>query len=264
MNNFKEGYTAFMNTRSPSPALINDVVSAAGTKASTPSFAFRKYGALAACLVVIVAVVALWRINLSPTPLIPSSQPGAPADRPDDKINIIPSYMEAPMQKLYFDPDTTHEEAWTSQQMLDFLGRNPRPAAASIPADLTEYPSDTYFVILNNDGTMSYGNFLFSYEKEGGDPSAADARNLLVSVSKDKLSPTCLRYLADEQTTSTINGHELAIGQNTQPVFDENGDITAELTVYRAEFLFDGLGYRVTGTNLTQDEFIAVLRGIVG
>ncbi len=176
------------------------------------------------------------------------------------RINIIEAYEEGMMAKLYFDPATTHEEVWSRDQMLEYLGRDPMPAV--VPQDLTLDEQMEYFVVLNNDGTMNYGSFPFSYSAAG--EWTEESRTLFITVAKGELSPTCIRYLEDEQTKSEINGNPLAIGHEAVPVWGEDGQPTEKVVQeYRAEFLYDGLGYRLTARNLTQEEFIVALESIL-
>ncbi|KPU45772.1 hypothetical protein OXPF_10070 [Oxobacter pfennigii] len=168
------------------------------------------------------------------------------------QIHIIEfsSYGEI-NQKLYFDPETTHEEKWTEAQVLEYFGRNPVPAKSF--NGLEYQPQNDFYVILNNDGTMNYDNFLYNYSEAGEWTSRT--KDLSVAVSKGRLSPTCVRYLEDEKTRSEINGVPLTIVR--MPIaIDQNGNTSER---YLAEFMYKGLGYRVTANNLTQKEFIAVL-----
>jgi hypothetical protein len=244
-------------------------------------------GALAACLVLVAVVAAVLKpgqpqpVNLAVTGGSGGASILSSAVEPERKIipkeggyqsvvhlpngilNFIDSSVPSTSAKMFFDPKTTHEEEWTQEQVVKYLGRDVRPGYVP-EVFLKEEQSEgttNQFIIMNNDGTVAYDNIGYYYN---GDPDDVSAPSLSVKVSKGKLPRDCVLYRSNNQTESNINGHKLAVGYEkikTDPS-DESSGLQDSYDLYFSEFIYDGIGYRVVSERLPQEEFVKVLQSI--
>ena len=179
-------------------------------------------------------------------------------------LNFVDANTPATSAKLYFDPKTTHEEEWTPTQVVKYLGKDARPGYLPAIFSTTEQTAGktNQFVVMNNDGTVNYDNISYYYN---GSPDDATAPSLEVKVSKGKLPRDCVIYRASNQIPSNINGHTLSVGYEKIGVglYDENSNPSQTYDQYSAEFLYDGIGYRVVSKGLQQEEFIKILLSII-
>lgn len=246
------------------------------------------FGVAAACLVVIVAATALLKPNrpqpVSVAPVSSSVQKSGlmrPAEPETGAVqqngkyepvvrlqNGVLNFMEPDLPrtsaKMYFDPEKTHEEQWTQGQVETYLGKDVRPDY--LPAVFTkteqEAEDSPHFVIMNNDGTVAYDNISYYYY---ANPDDAGSASLSVQASKGKLPRDCVLYRAKDQKKSDINGHEISVGhEKIKDVPDKDSGEPAETyDLYYAEFLYDGIGYRIVSKKLPQEEFVKVLLSVV-
>jgi hypothetical protein len=179
-------------------------------------------------------------------------------------LNFVDANAPATSAKLYFDPKTTHEEEWTPAQVVKYLGKDVRPGYLPTIFSTAEQTAGktNQFVVMNNDGTVNYDNISYYYN---GSPDDASAPSLEVKVSKGKLPHDCVIYRASNQTPSNINGHTLSVGYEKIGVglYSENSSPVQTYDQYSAEFLYDGIGYRVVSKGLPQKEFIKILLSII-
>jgi len=179
-------------------------------------------------------------------------------------LNFVDANTPANSAKLYFDPKTTHEEEWTPAQVIKYLGKDARPGYLPTVFSTTEQTAGktNSFVIMNNDGTANYDNISYYYN---GNPDDTTAPSLEVKVSKGKLPRDCVIYRASNQIPSNINGHTLSVGYEKIGVglYDENSKPMQVYDQYSAEFLYDGIGYRIVSKGLPQEEFVKVLLSII-
>lgn len=176
------------------------------------------------------------------------------------ELHFMDSTAPQTSRKFYFDPKTTHEEQWTQEQTVKYLGRDVRPAYLPAVFDKTKQTAgeNDQFVVLNNDGTPAYDNIVYLYT---GDPDDMNSPSLTVKASKGKLPLDCVLYRSKDQVESTIKGSKLLAGHETIAVDPSDSGSAAPRSgdLYYAEFLYKGIGYRVVSKYLPQEEFIKVL-----
>ena len=244
-----------------------------------------RFGAVAACLLIVAAAASVLKPGQQPKAVIPaaagsssgkSSSSGAgdwgiQTELQNGKyeavvrlsngvLNFIDSNVPQVSAKLYFDPKTTHEEEWTQEQAVKYLGKDVRPGYLPEVFAKTEQTAGeaNQFVIMNNDGTVAYDNISYYYN---GDPDDIASPSLEVKASKGKLPRDCVLYRSNNQTESSINGHKVAVGHEKIRKFSEgeNSGPTETEDLYFSEFLYDGIGYRLVSKGLPQEEFVKVL-----
>ncbi len=230
-----EQYKKMMSEISPSKDLIEDTKN----KMKGGDFKMSKKSIiiLAAALVLIIAAGAIIIPNITENSEVPYDGP----------LVFQDGAGAGAMQKLFFDPATTHEEMWTEAQVFSYLGSDFRPSF--VPAGLSISPQSEYFIILTNDGTMAYGVFGAYYFEDGNEEM--DAKRLSIAVSKDALPITCTIYPTDK--SAEINGVSVKAGSVT----NEFG------TKLYADFIYNGIGYTVTGDNLSEKDFSDVVLSII-
>lgn len=161
---------------------------------------------------------------------------------------------------LYFDDETMEEHFYNEQQMIAYLGRDFRPSY--VPEDLQREDGQTWKVVAwKEDGKTVHENFSVTYQENFLDTYQPLRRQVRIEAAKGKLPTQCAVYHADGAQISNIKGTpvevtytELGYGPYTQ-----DHQPAGTYTVYRAMFIYDGIGYIVHGENITQEEFIRVL-----
>jgi hypothetical protein len=166
-------------------------------------------------------------------------------------------------KKFFFDPEKTYKENWTTERIIEYLGRDPRPC--HVPEDLAGNEQNPQKIIFYNDGTVAYDNFHFGYNQITEADIRFEARTLSLEVSKERLPKADCFYIADNEKVSNINGHEVSVGYcvMTYGPYDENKNPSGYYDVYFADFIHEGTGYRIRASNLSQEEFIDILLSIV-
>jgi|GEM_PF-4868655 len=288
---FRQTYKKMYSRILPSETLLAETKNKMRSH-SVPAKTNRRWmqlGAAAACLVIVAAAVhALkpWQSQPAITAAGSSSgQVSVPSSAAEPEIKtelqsgkfksvvqlsngvlnfIDPSDVPQTSAKLWFDPKTTHEEQWTQEQAVAYLGKDVQPEYLPEVFTKTEQTAGKtpQFVIMNNDGTVAYDNISYYYN---GDPDDANSPSLSVQASKGKLPRDCLLYRSKDQTKSNISGHEISVGHEMlkDEVLTESGTPTGSYDLYYAEFLYEGNGYRVVSRRLPQEEFVKVLLSLV-
>ena len=107
-----------------------------------------------------------------------------------------------------------------------------------------ENTEDAY-VYYNEDGSeFMMSGYTFSNLSTGS--------YLMVRFQKDVLPMTDTKYQLENQVTSTINGEDIVIGYSE------------ELDAYFTTFIYDGIGYELTGMQgISQDDFISIIQSIL-
>lgn len=282
---FKQTYQSMISRIHPANSLIKDTKQKILTP--QPHAQAKKWvpvGAATACVVIAAAAVLA---NPLPVPTVlpaavsasSSTSLASAVSKPEIQTPLqngkyesvvkladgVLNFMDtnAPPQgnrKLYFDPKTTHEEQWTEEKTVKYLGKDIRPAY--LPENLSknrqEADNATQFVIMNNDGTAAYDNINYYYY---ADPENPASPSLSVKASKGKLPLECVLYRSQDQKESTINGSKLLVGHEviqSEPV-DGSSAAASTYDLYYAEFQYEGVGYRVVSKYLPQEEFVKVL-----
>jgi hypothetical protein len=156
--------------------------------------------------------------------------------------------------RIYLDPEETYAQKLTFDELCEYYGRNPLPGF--VPEDLTFSAADTeyteYSIFYFNNGDIAFDVTPFSYD------SADFSRSLHLEVSKGRL-PARDYGTPGDPVKSYIDGVEMILG-NAVYTYADNSTIT----VYSAEFLYQGIGYFISSDNLTEKEFLDVLHSITG
>lgn len=164
--------------------------------------------------------------------------------------------------KLAFDWEKTYTKELTLEEAFDYLGKDVRPSY--FPEDLMEYDGDRgdRIVYNNEDDKILMDNMFFNYSSDFSYTNPP-IRFFNIEVSKLGYQQDCIIYFAEEDMKkSIINGIEMSLGYGEGSYLDElNNEVN--YTYYYAEFYNDGIYYKVNSENLTQEEFIEVLRSLV-
>jgi len=177
--------------------------------------------------------------------------PGTGAAEQNLHFNSFASLSLPSAGKIYLDPEETYSQDLTFEELCEYYGRNPLPEF--IPEDLAfSDPESDYSIVYFNDGEIAFDVTPFSYY------SADYSRSLHLEVSKGQL-PALDYGIAGESVKSYVDGVEVILG-NAVYTYADNSTIT----VYSAEFLYQGIGYFLCSDNLTEEEFLDVLHSITG
>lgn len=198
---------------------------------------------------------------------IESNAGTAPA--PEIHFNELSSASIA-TNKLYFDPKETYQKQMTFAQVIDYLGRDIRPA--SIPKDLhsISVKDMSFTMICKNDGSVLYDSFSFYYQEKPGNPDYDPLeRKLVISVSKTQLMSDFIYIWPRDMRETRLNGHAVQLGKRKMPygpyTVVESGDNTPAgyYDLFVADFQFAGLDYQVVADNLTEAEFVETLSSML-
>lgn len=246
--------------------------------AKRPAPAWVKWGGLAACAALLVCVV--WfaahptgqpAVERASEALLPSAAPtqevttgAANVDRP--AVEPRPEELTRPAVELRFNEliEAPQESVislfalmsedfvpMTWEELLDYYG--------------VTLPVEELFPLLSNLEPEGTGSDWGIYRREGGDIywdgntfSFTSADGVLgVSIALDKafhLPSSPWELPGDELRFTSVNGWELALFRYP----DEAGD-----QIFCTEFRQNGVNYRVTGKNLAEGEFAALLEALL-
>lgn len=172
--------------------------------------------------------------------------------------------------RLYFDPEETYEKQMTFTELVDYLGRDIRPAF--IPQGLQSISVEdmNFTMIYNNDGTILYDQTSFFYQEKPNRPDYDPLeRRLVISVSKMQLCNECVYAWPKDMQKTCLNGHTVQLGKCKMPygpyTVVESGENTPAgyYDLLIAQFQFAGLDYGVRAENLTEAEFVEILTSML-
>ena len=149
-------------------------------------------------------------------------------------------------------PEGAYKSAIELEEYISYLGYDPRPTW--LPEDMKELERLVQLWYYENDDILD-SSCRFYYSDYFGD---SKAKRIDIDVDKGKLPNTDISILGEEKT-SYINNIEIIMGHMVMDkIYDANNDL------YYAEFIYNGIGYRITAENgVTQEEFIKVLKSII-
>ncbi|HLU22357.1 MAG TPA: hypothetical protein VKZ77_07720 [Bacillaceae bacterium] len=174
--------------------------------------------------------------------------------------------------KLYFDPEKTYKRELTVDEVISYLGMDVRPS--KLPHGFKEYtevyPDTKFTIIYNNDGTVAFDQFIFSYKKDftNEEYNPLD-KQLQVLVSKQGFVKDYVILFEDEMDKSIINGHELIIGKRKidygpyTAVEDGPNIPTGYYDLFVAKFIMDKIHLEVIADNFTEEEFVEAITSIL-
>ena len=176
------------------------------------------------------------------------------------ELHFTPTDGYAADASLYFDEKTMEERFYNEQQMIAYLGRDFRPSY--VPEDLQQEDGQTWKVVIRkDDGSTVHENFSVTYQENFLDTYQPLRRQVRVEAAKDRLPTQCAVYQADDARISIIKGTpvEVTCTELGYGPYTRDHQPAGTYVVYRAMFIYDGIGYVVHGENITQEEFIRVL-----
>lgn len=185
-------------------------------------------------------------------------------------FNILEESLSA--DRVYFDPETTYEKQLTLAETIEYLGRDVRPSV--IPEELTayidQYPDAHFTIIYNNDDTVAFDQFQFTYQEEFESEAYTPLeKQLNVLVSKTGVKNDCVYVWSDDMQPSELHGQTLMIGKREIPygpytVVEDGPNIPAGYyDLFLAEFNYDGIYYQVIADNFTEEEFVQTLSSML-
>lgn len=199
---------------------------------------------------------------------VPSPQPN-PSNNQDDIVtnlvegehedNVILSNGELyfnQIEKTEFTKMKLPEGAYISEirleEYISYLGSDPRPVWVLEDMEQSERPVRIWY---DQNGDIFDSSWVFHYSS---DFENSKAKRIEIGVEKRKI-PTTDIIILGEQKVSSINNTEIIMGHT---IMDKNHESNKDL--YYAEFINNGIGYRVTAEGgVTQEEFIKVLQSII-
>ena len=176
------------------------------------------------------------------------------------ELHFTPADAYAADTSLYFDEQTMEEHVYNQAQMMAYLGRDFRPSY--VPEDLQQEDGQTWKVVIRkDDGSTVHENFSVTYQENFLDTYQPLRRQVRVEAAKDRLPTQCAVYQADDARISIIKGTpvEVTCTELGYGPYTRDHQPAGTYVVYRAMFIYDGIGYVVHGENITQEEFIRVL-----
>lgn len=173
----------------------------------------------------------------------------------------------------YFNPDTARLEHWNTEQVIDYLEVSFAPLY--IPKDLNPCTdsyigsfmsyyenNETTWTVAYEEDLLVYDNFGIFYSNYFQDEYDPMQRNLIIEVSKNKVPESDISYSFDTTEISYIGTYQITVGLYKKPYYNQESRLEGYIETYVAEFLIDGVGYRIISENLSQDEFVNVLLSI--
>ena len=226
-----------------------------------------RYAAVAVCAILVVsAVTIIPQINfskLTPSPgkqtsavssagpAASSSIASAPVVQKTSSTPVFhPILREQWSSKHAFDPEQYTEQSWSRAQILSYIGKGIRP---DMPLDLWESERKSWTVYTKKeDGEIAYDFFQFIFAENFDDTYQPDRRKMTIGVSKLGFGGDCL-YVIDGQELTSLDGASMLLGRR---------ELDDGCVVMVAYFEADGLKYEVICENLTEGEFLKILRSI--
>ncbi len=189
-----------------------------------------------------------------------------------DGVLYFNDYTTAESDIAYFS-ESARTEQWDTTQVTDYLGVSFTPAY--VPAGLTlcqtpysdtflsETVNDTmYWTVAYENDSLVFDNFGLFYSDSFSEEYNPLRKTLVIEVSKHKLPQSDVLYHYDTTEASTLQSIPLTIGAYQSPYYEGGDQPAGYVPCYVAEFMDQDVGYRVRSENLTQQEFIDVLRSL--
>ncbi|MGN0679154.1 MAG: hypothetical protein ACI4JS_05770 [Oscillospiraceae bacterium] len=132
----------------------------------------------------------------------------------------------------------------TFDEMLQYYGADIRP---DVPENLSLINPEFQYGVYKRDGgegEIYWDNTMLYYSNEDY------SRILNLEVAKGRIPPTCCIVESDDMKKSTISGVEVLL-------------LEGKKGLLYAEFMFDGVGFRIDANGLTGDEFVEIVRSII-
>lgn len=148
-------------------------------------------------------------------------------------------------------PEGAYRSEIELDEYISFLGSDPRPTW--LPEGMEESSRQVQLWYYEN-GDVLNSSWTFHYSS---DFENSEAKRIDIDVDKGVLPSTDISILGEEQV-SYIDKIEIIVGHM---IVDQNPKTN---NLYYAEFIYNGIGYRITSENgVTQEEFIKLLKSII-
>ncbi|MCI8525033.1 MAG: hypothetical protein HFF17_03740 [Oscillospiraceae bacterium] len=160
-----------------------------------------------------------------------------------------------------------NQEEWTLEQILAYWGWDPRPEA--LPAGLEPaFDADSRWLYCDAEGVL-WDQFALSWcEDPGSKEYDPLERSVTMTVSTQPVFHCAVLVFEDEQLHSTVSGVSMLLGHRSMPygpyTVVENGpnQPAGYCHVFQAQFQLGGLYFEVVTENLSQEEYLSVLRAV--
>ena len=160
-----------------------------------------------------------------------------------------------------------HAQNWNLVQIRDYWGEDLLPQ--TLPEGVTaEFDEESTWKYAAADGLV-WDQFSFRYG-DGLEVYDPLERTLTVTVAGSEIFQCGINFSAEDLEPSTISGVEMWLGQRQVDYgpYEDGPDgekiPAGYCPLMEASFQRDGFQIRVTAENLTEDEFVAVLRDMAG
>jgi hypothetical protein len=226
----------------------------------------------ACCCLIIVAALAIPNLLDQQGNRLPlNNHPNVPRINNRIIFNALHEASAGKM-KLNFDPEKTYKKELTVDEVISYLGTDVRPT--KLPYGLKDYtkvyPDYKFTAIYNNDDTVAYEEFTFSYKVDFQSTEYNPLeKQFQVCVSKQEFIRDYVIVFDDEMDKSIINGQELLLGKRKMSygpytVVKNGPNIPAGYyDIFVAKFIVKGVHFEVVSDNFTEDEFVETLASII-
>lgn len=198
-------------------------------------------------------------------------QEETPEQEPEDDVvvfnqldgNELAAALDVGMARFLVE----HAQNWDLEQIRDYLGFDPLPEA--LPEGLVaEFDGESTWKYAAADGVV-WDQFAFRYG-DGLEVYDPLERRLVVTVAGSEIFECGIKFFDEELRPSRISGVEMWLGERQMdygPYTDGPDGEKIPAGYYplmEANFQRDGFHFRVTAENLTEEEFVAVLKDMAG
>ncbi len=247
-----------------------------------------KWGALAACLVLMIIAPTTIRPNLGQPGISPPDNPDSTIILPENQTETISNNQsdvlhvnldDIAINQLggftntdyaRYNPETANEVIWDNEDVVTYLGMELTPAY--IPKGLFASSENASIIVYyEQDGTIVEDtiryDFYHDFYEDGGAKHTDDVvacYGFSISASKLGLVKDCF-YLAaeNEVKTSEIGGTKVIFGYRSMPYGSDNNNPIGYYDLYVAEFELNGIEYQLIFEQMDIGEVVKVVSSII-
>jgi hypothetical protein len=213
-------------------------------KSNQPLYKRTRFPALVAAAVIIMAGITLLVSQLLPAPAINRLEPGQTINLKNGQI--IVNTMTRTDPRIGMPPDADYLDL-TLADLPDLFGRAPIPA---LPAEFKP-DSETFSAIIFRTGSV----FMMNGISFSTDPQNQKAARIVFDLNDKGELPLTDCIFGNEQV-STLAGVEMMIG--AEVITGDEG----QFEQYTAQFVANNIGYRIRSSNMSADDFLAIVESI--
>ena len=238
-----------------------------------------RWTAAAACAVLVLAgalSLPRWEDGIALPPVEGTEEAGTPPgglslSLADVPVNQIEAMTDA--ARLWFDPLLYEEVKWDWEDIVAYLGMEPR--VPYVPEGLSPAPGNgATTAIVDKEGKAALDTVWLDYYHDyfpDGSPKlteeAAARRGFSVRVSKLGLFSDCLYLMPeDERECWRVEGTEVTLGYRSMshgPYDPETHQPSGYYDLYVAEFTLEGLDWQIVFEQLPLEEVVKVTAGVI-